>query len=58
MLILHRFESIVEKLTSLDVDNLSLIDLGPQLSRQLLRCTMVHCPIYIQHGLHKAIGIP
>ncbi len=36
----------------------SLIDLGPQLSRQLLRCILVHCPICIQHGLHQASRIP
>ena len=37
---------------------ISLIDLGPQLSRQLLGCILAHRPIYIQHGLHQAIGIP
>ena len=37
---------------------ISLIDLGPQLSMQLLGCILVHCPIYIQHGLHQAIMIP
>ena len=36
----------------------SLIDSGPQLSRQLLGCIPAHRPIYIQHGLHKTIGIP
>ena len=35
-----------------------LIDLGPQLSRQLLRCILVHCPICIQQGLHQASRIP
>jgi hypothetical protein len=37
---------------------ISLIDSGPQLSRQLLGCIPAHRPIYIQHGLHKTIGIP
>ena len=37
---------------------ISLIDLGPQLSRQLLGCILVHRPTYIQHGLHQAVGIP
>ena len=36
---------------------ISLIDLGPQLSRQLLGCILAHRPIYIQHGLHQAIRI-
>ncbi len=34
-----------------------LIDLGPQLSRQLLGCILAHCPIYIQHGIHQTIRI-